>query len=86
MCVYFIRICVLLEDDMDFISVREVASKWEISERRVQRLCEDGRIEGIERFGRSWMIPKDAEKPNDLRKQRLSKNKKAVKNHVQSST
>ncbi len=60
---------------MDFISVREVASKWEISERRVQRLCEDGRIEGIERFGRSWMIPKDAEKPTDLRKQRLSKNK-----------
>lgn len=71
---------------MDFISVREVASKWEISERRVQRLCEDGRIEGVQRFGRSWMIPKDAEKPTDLRKQRLSKNKKAVKNHVQSST
>lgn len=71
---------------MDFISVREAASKWEISERRVQRLCEDGRIEGIERFGRSWMIPKDAEKPNDLRKERLSKCKKVVKNHVQSST
>lgn len=71
---------------MDFISVREAASKWEISERRVQRLCEDGRIEGIERFGRSWMIPKDAEKPNDLRKERLPKSKKGVKNHVQSST
>jgi len=59
---------------MDFISVREVASKWEISERRVQRLCEDGRIEGIERFGRSWMIPKSAQKPDDLRcKRNLSK-------------
>ena len=65
-----------MEDDIDFISVREVASKWEISERRVQRLCEDGRIEGIERFGRSWMIPTDAEKPTDLRKERLSKNQK----------
>ena len=39
---YFVWICVLLEGDMDFISVREVASKWEISERRVQRFCEDG--------------------------------------------
>lgn len=58
---------------MDFISVREVVSKWEISERRVQRLCKDGRIDGIERFDRSWMIPKDAEKPNDLRKERLPK-------------
>lgn len=71
---------------MDFISVREVASKWEISERRVQRLCEDGRIEGVQRFGRSWMIPKNAKKPTDLRKERLPKNEKAVKNHVQSST
>jgi len=67
---------------MDFISVREAASKWEISERRVQRLCEDGRIEDIERFGRSWMIPKNAEKPNDLRKERLPKCKKVVENHV----
>ncbi len=59
---------------MDFISVREAASKWEISERRVQRLCEDGRIEGIERFGRSWMIPKSAQKPDDLRcKRNLNK-------------
>lgn len=71
---------------MDFISVREAASKWEISERRVQRLCKDGRIEGIERFGRSWMIPQNAKKPSDLRKERLPKSKKVVKNHVQSST
>lgn len=43
---------------MDFISFREVFSKWKISERRVQRLCEDGRIEGVQRFGHSWMIQK----------------------------
>lgn len=70
----------------EYISVKEAAAKWQISERRVQKLCEGGRIEGIERFGRSWMIPKDAEKPNDLRKERLPKRKKVVKNHVQSST
>lgn len=71
---------------MEFLSVREVAIKWNKSERWVQKLCEEGRIEGVQRFGRSWMIPQNAEKPNDLRKERLPKNKKAVKNHVQSST
>lgn len=30
---------------MDYISVREAAQKWEISERRVQKLCEESRIE-----------------------------------------
>lgn len=57
----------------EYISVKEVAVKWEISERRVQKLCEENRIAGVLRFGRSWMIPKDAEKPNDLRKERLPK-------------
>lgn len=53
---------------MNYISVREAAQKWGISERRVQKLCEGNRIDGIQRFGRSWMIPKAAEKPMDLRK------------------
>ena len=58
---------------MDYISVREAAQKWNISIRRVQKLCEDNRIEGIVRFGRSWMIPKVAEKPSDPRKARAKK-------------
>ena len=53
---------------MDYISVREAAEKLEISERRIQKLCGDGRIDGVQRFGKSWMIPKEAVKPNDLRK------------------
>ena len=53
---------------MDYISVREAAQKWEISERRVQKLCEKSRINGIKKFGRSWMIPKTAKKPTDLRR------------------
>ena len=40
--------------EMDYISVREVAQKWEISKRRVQKLCEESRINGIQKFGRSW--------------------------------
>lgn len=53
---------------LDFISVKEAAEKWGISERRVQKLCEEERIEGVLRFGRSWMIPKSVHKPEDLRK------------------
>lgn len=53
---------------MNYISVREAAQEWGISERRVQKLCEESRIDGIQKFGRSWMIPKTANKPTDLRK------------------
>ncbi len=64
---------------MEYMSVREAAASWKVSERRVQKLCENERIDGVLRFGRSWMIPKSAKKPADLRK-------KAVKENVQSST
>ena len=52
---------------MNFISVHEAAHRWGVTDRRVQRLCEDGRIEGIAKFGHSWMIPGDAKKPLDAR-------------------
>lgn len=54
----------------EYVSVKEMANKWEISERRIQKLCEENRIDGVQRFGRSWMIPKTAEKPKDLRRKR----------------
>ena len=53
---------------LDYISVREAAEKWGISERRVQKLCKENRIEGIVRFGHTWMIPREAEKPADQRR------------------
>ena len=56
---------------MDFMSVREASQLWNISERWVQKLCEENRIDGVQRFGRSWMIPKDAKKPSDLRRKTL---------------
>jgi len=52
---------------MEFISTKEASEKWGISERRIQKLCEENRIPGVFRFGRSWAIPKDAEKPKDGR-------------------
>jgi hypothetical protein len=52
---------------MDFISVAEAATKWGLSERRVQKLCKENRIEGAIAFSRVWLIPKNAEKPTDGR-------------------
>lgn len=57
---------------MDVISVQTAAEKWGISERRIQKLCEEGRIGGVQRMGRMWLIPENADKPNDMRKQRKS--------------
>ena len=53
---------------MEYVSCAEVAAKWGISERRVQKLCEGERIPGAVKFSRIWLIPKDAEKPVDGRR------------------
>lgn len=53
---------------MDYISIAEAAEKWGISRRRVQVLCAQGRIQGIERLGKTWAIPVGAKKPEDARK------------------
>lgn len=52
---------------LEYISAPEAAKKWGISERRVQKLCEENCIPGVARFSRMWLIPKDAEKSVDGR-------------------
>ena len=52
---------------MDYMTVTETAMKWGITRRRVQKLCDENRIDGVLRFGQSYMIPKDATKPADAR-------------------
>ena len=53
-----------------YISIRDASYRWIVSERRVNQYCVEGRIPGASRFGRSWAIPEDAEKPADPRKKR----------------
>lgn len=55
---------------MGYITVREMAEKWKISERLVQKYCAQGRIPGARKFGLSWGIPEDARKPKDPRKEK----------------
>ncbi|MDO4339608.1 MAG: DNA-binding protein [Eubacteriales bacterium] len=64
---------------MDYISVRDTAKKWDLSERRVQKLCEENRLSGVTRFGHIWMIPKDAQKPVDNRTRRARQEMKCRK-------
>ncbi|MCX7904234.1 MAG: helix-turn-helix domain-containing protein [Caloramator sp.] len=53
---------------MDYITVKEASEKWGISKRRVQVLCVQNRIDGAEKLGTVWIIPKYAKKPDDKRK------------------
>lgn len=61
---------------MDYITPKEASIRWGISERRIQKLCEENRIDGAIRFGKVWAIPKDAQKPADGR---LKENRRAGK-------
>lgn len=51
----------------EYITVREAAGRWQVSERRVAYLCKEGRIEGAEKQGKAWVLPADTDKPVDNR-------------------
>ena len=50
-----------------YITVKQAAEKWGISDRRVRILCAEGKILGAYQEGRAWKIPYDAIKPTDGR-------------------
>lgn len=50
-----------------YMTIKQAAEKWDVTPRRIQKLCTDGRIEGAMKFGRDWAIPADATKPEDKR-------------------
>ena len=57
---------------MEYIKVSLTAKKWGISPRRVRIMCQEGRIPGVIRVGKLYLIPDDAEKPQDGRKAKAS--------------
>ena len=52
---------------MEYLTAAQTAEKWNISRRRVSKLCSEGRIEGAKLMGNVWLVPEDAKKPEDLR-------------------
>ena len=59
---------------MKFMSAREAANKWGISQRRVAILCSENRISDAAMVGNMWIIPITAKKPVDARSTRYSHN------------
>ena len=53
---------------LQYITAREAAEKWNISQRRVSILCAENRSPDVAMLGNMWIIPRDAEKPSDMRK------------------
>lgn len=58
---------------LSYISAKEAAEKWNISQRRVAILCSERRISGAMMVGNMWIIPSTAEKPVDKRTIRYEK-------------
>jgi len=53
--------------DFDWITAQDAAEAWGITDRRVQVLCANGKVEGAIRLKRGWLIPKGTPKPADGR-------------------
>jgi len=52
---------------MEYMTTKEAADMWGIKIRRVQALCDNGKIENATRLGQIWVIPKNTLKPIDGR-------------------
>ena len=50
-----------------YITISELAKKWNLTVRRVQKLCSEGRLVGAQKFGTIWAIPEGIERPEDGR-------------------
>lgn len=52
---------------MEYLTTTEMANRWNISSRRIGILCTEGRIDGVIKKGKMWLIPDNAVKPEDGR-------------------
>lgn len=61
---------------MEYLTTVEMSKKWNISSRRIITLCTEGRIDGVIKKGKMWLIPSNAEKPRDERYKKVQSNAK----------
>ncbi len=52
---------------MEYLSAKQFSKIWGITERRIIKLCNEGRINGAIKNGMIWSIPKNTLKPSDKR-------------------
>lgn len=55
---------------MRYLLVKEVAKKWNISERSVRNYCTQGRVDEARLNGKTWEIPEDAQKPGRINRKK----------------
>ena len=55
---------------MRYLSVKEIAKKWDVSERSVRNYCAQGRVNGAFLTGKTWNIPENVEKPERSNKKK----------------
>ena len=55
---------------MRYLSVTEIAKKWDVSERSVRNYCAQGRVNGAFLTGKTWNIPENVEKPERSNKKK----------------
>lgn len=53
---------------MEYITIKQAAEEWNLTERTICNYCEKGRIEGVIHAGKLWIIPMDAAKPSNTEK------------------
>ena len=51
----------------DYMTIKEASEKWNLGIRRINTLCNEGRIPGCVKFGSVWAIPAGTDKPEDKR-------------------
>ena len=61
---------------MKYMSTKEAAYKWGVSQERVTVLCSENRINNTIMVGNMWIIPATAEKPIDTRRTGYNKKEK----------
>lgn len=59
---------------IEYITTKEASEKWNISRRRVNTLCQEGKIPNVARVGNMWLIPSDSTKPLDGRSFKIPNN------------
>ena len=50
-----------------YMTINEASEKWNLGIRRINTLCNEGRIPGCVKFGFIWAIPAETYKPEDKR-------------------
>lgn len=53
--------------DIEYTSLQNMAAQWNMSKRRIQVLCKEGRFPEAKMIGNMWVLPKETAKPMDAR-------------------